>query len=64
MEYDVQSYNDWIEKSMAIYGKGRDLNGNGIVWLIPEMDGITLLIVNGGNKMIIASAGIGYVNIP
>jgi hypothetical protein len=66
MEYDVQSYNDWIEKSIVTYGKGRDLNGNGILWLIPEKEGITLFmanITNGGNKLIITTAGVGYVDL-
>lgn len=63
MEFSLKDYDEWVRKTTTEYGKGIDLNGKGFAWLIPEMGGITLLLINGDNRLILASVGIGYVDI-
>jgi hypothetical protein len=61
--FDQKSYQDSCKDYISVLGKGIDFNGNGFGWLIPEKDGITIILVNDANNSILHSSSMGYSDI-
>jgi len=61
--FSEKNYQDAVNNYNSILGKGININGNGFGWLIPEKGGITIILINGSNNLIVHSSSMGYNDI-
>lgn len=59
-QFTEKDYQDAIKNYTAILGEGLDINGNGFGWLIPERGGLTIILINGANNLIVHNSEMGY----